>query len=78
MLGSTRTLLDATSTVVSVVAMYLMVKRYATQWELWIIVDIVSTAMWIGKDWIMVAMWAAYLINAIWGFYQWNYKLESE
>lgn len=37
---------DSCSTVLSVIAMILMMYRYREQWILWIIVDIVSIAMW--------------------------------
>lgn len=77
-LGGVSTFFDATSTVVSIVAMYLMNKRIASQWELWIVVNIASIIMWIPTgDWIMVLMWTAYLINAFYGWYKWNYKLNK-
>ena len=54
------------------------VARYAEQWLLWIIVNIVSVIMWIlliGKDSsavTMVVMWIAYLFNSIYGYYNWK------
>lgn len=77
---------DATSTVLSIIAMILMVKRYMEQWVLWIIVDIVSIGMWLdvflreGNDISMLIMWSAYLVNAIYGLYNWNrlYNLRNE
>ena len=35
-------LVDSTTTVISIVAMMLMVKRYQEQWTLWIVVNIFS------------------------------------
>lgn len=70
--------LDSMSTVLSVIAMILMAKRYAAQWLLWIIVDVVSVAMWVGafadgstEAPAMILMWTIYLINAVYGYYVW-------
>ena len=63
-------MIDAMSTVFSVIALIMQVARYAEQWLLWIIVNIVSVIMWIlliGKDSsavTMVVMWIAYLFNS--------------
>ena len=62
-LGGQLALIDAMSTVFSVIALIMQVARYAEQWLLWIIVNIVSVIMWIlliGKDSsavTMVVMW---------------------
>lgn len=72
-------LIDATSTVLSVFAMYLSVKRFAEQWLLWIVVNIVTVAMWIFalinggvNSMVMIVMWGAYLLNAIYGYMNWK------
>ncbi len=78
LLGGNLTLIDSISTVLSVVAMLLMVKSYKEQWALWIIVNVVSIAMWVisiqgGTGDIATAlMWSVYLLNSIWGFATWN------
>lgn len=76
---------DSCSTVLSVIAMLLMMWRYREQWILWIIVDIVSIAMWAfrlssGDEGApaMLVMWSAYLINAVYGWYKWNKLAISE
>ena len=72
-LGGNNTLLDSCSTVFSVVANLLMMLRYREQWLLWIIIDIITVAMWvIIGDFIMVTMWSVYLINAFYGYYKWS------
>lgn len=72
-LGGNATLLDSASTTFSVIANALMVMRYREQWLLWIIVDVVTVAMWaIAGDWIMTTMWAVYLLNACYGLYTWT------
>ena len=59
--------IDSTTTVLSITAMLLMVKRYTEQWYLWIAVNIFSIVMWslrlsTGMDGAiaMVVMWSAY------------------
>ena len=72
-LGGNATLLDSMSTVFSLVANALMVLRYREQWALWIIVDVVTVIMWIvAGDFLMTAMWAIYLINAVYGWIMWT------
>lgn len=77
-LGGTQTLLDSASTVTSVVANALMMMRYREQWLLWIIIDAITVVMWfLVGDFIMVTMWAVYLINAFYGYYNWT-KIAKE
>ena len=77
-LGGTGTLLDSASTVTSVVANALMMMRYREQWLLWIIIDAITVVMWLlVGDFIMVTMWAVYLINAFYGYYNWT-KIAKE
>ena len=77
-IGGQLALIDAMSTVFSVVALIMQVARYAEQWLLWIIVNVVSVIMWlllIGKDSsavTMVVMWVAYLFNSVYGYYNWR------
>ena len=72
-LGGNQALLDSASTTISVIANALMVMRYREQWILWIIVDAVTVGMWfIAGDYIMTAMWAFYLINAVYGYITWT------
>lgn len=78
MLGGNSTLLDSASTVTSVVANALMMMRYREQWLLWIIIDAITVVMWLlVGDFIMVTMWAVYLINAFYGYYNWT-KMAKE
>jgi len=77
-LGDPLPFLDATSTMLSIIAMILMAWRYMEQWILWIVVDIVSVWMWWltidahgNRDITMLVMWIAFLINAVYGFIMW-------
>lgn len=77
-LGGNIPLIDATSTVLSVIAMILMVKQYLEQWYLWIIVNTVSIIMWMislsqgSGDFATLLMWILYLLNSLYGLYKWK------
>lgn len=76
-LGGNLPFIDSASTVLSVIAMVLMAFRYAEQWVLWIVVNIASIGLWVwallngGTDIAVLLMWSAYLVNAIYGLYNW-------
>jgi len=73
LLGGNNTILDSASTMISIIANSLMLLRYREQWLLWIIIDMITVVMWIlVKDFIMVTMWAVYLINAFYGYINWT------
>ncbi len=66
---------DAVTTVFTLLAQYMMIKRYAQQWVLWIIVNLGSIIMWIYfGDLNLVLMFTVYLIVAIYGYFNWNKK----
>ena len=77
-MGGSLPYIDSMSTVVSVVAQILSVKRLAEQWILWIVVDVVTVIMWAvnfaqgGETVATLAMWSIYLLNAIFMFIRWN------
>lgn len=77
-LGGNLPLFDATSTVLSIIAQWLMIKRLTEQWLAWITIDIVSIYMWsrtflaTGTSITMVVMWSAFLVNALYGYYNWR------
>ena len=77
LLGGNLPLVDSMSTVFSVIAQILMIKRFTEQWIIWIIVDAVSVIMWLvalpkeGGSIAVLLMWSVYLINAIIMFVKW-------
>ena len=81
-LGGNLQLVDSITTMTSVVAIILQVLRYKEQWTLWIIINIASVIMWTmllntpNGSITMIIMWAAYLINSIYGYFNWK-KLDS-
>ena len=82
-MGGNLPYIDSMSTVVSIVAQILLIKRLMEQWILWIVVDIVTIIMWAinfahgGESIATLAMWSVYLINACIMFYKWNQEVEK-
>ena len=78
LLGGNLPIVDSMSTVFSVVAQILMIKRYMEQWITWIVVDVVSVIMWIaaffngGESVAVLLMWSVYLVNAFIMFARWH------
>ncbi|KGR74973.1 nicotinamide riboside transporter PnuC [Ureibacillus sinduriensis] len=71
--------IDAATTVLSVVATFLMVRRFKEQWLVYIVLNLFTVLLWAirmlegsGEGLLMIVMWGAYLINAIYGYYVWN------
>ena len=77
LLGGNLPIVDSMSTVFSVIAQILMIKRFMEQWVIWIVVDVVSVIMWIaalsteGASIAVLLMWAVYLANAVIMFVKW-------
>lgn len=77
-IGGATAFLDALSVAIGVIATYLEIKRYADQYLLWIVVDIITVIQWIIlSDLIMITKRSIYLIMAIIGFINWI-KLKKE
>ena len=65
--------IDATTTVMSFAAQYLMMRRKLENWILWIIVDIVAVGLYWYKDVPFVSLlYLIFLFNAVYGFISWK------
>lgn len=77
---------DGLAGVLSVIAMFLMARFYIEQWYLWIIINIATVSIWTQDVIIhhhyhnspLLMMWAIYLLNALYGYYNWNKIQEQE
>ena len=82
-LGGALPYIDSMSTVVSITAQILSVKRLREQWVLWIVVDIVTVVMWAvnfargGETIATLAMWSVYLVNAFIMFVKWDREAKA-
>lgn len=65
--------LDATTTVVSVVAQVMLVMAIRQQWWLWLFVDLLFIVMWIiAGNWSMVAQYSFWCANCVYGMLRWR------
>ena len=71
--------LDATTTVVSILAMFMMVKAIAEQWYIWIVLNVFQLVKWTiatvrGDEHavLMLVMFSFFMANALYGLTQWN------
>ncbi len=78
MIGGESPLLDALTVSIGMIATFYEIKRFADQYFLWLITDVVGILMWIQQvDTIMVTKKSIYLIMSLIGLYNW-YKLQKE
>ncbi len=77
--GQNSPYIDALTTVLSIVATILMVRRYKEQWLVYIVLNVFTVLLWVIRTadgspdgLLMIVMWSAYLVNAIYGYYTWN------
>lgn len=70
--------IDGLSTILSIVGMYLTVRRAIEQWVVWIIVNGITAIMWINialsgeKVYSTVVMWTVYFILALYFYREWK------
>ncbi len=82
-LGGNLPYVDSTSTVLSIVAQILCIKRFAEQWVIWIAVNTVTVIMWIfaffngGESVATLIMWIVYLLNAIFMLIKWRKEAKN-
>ena len=75
-------IIDGITTFLSIIGMYLTVKRAIEQWIIWGLVNGLSLLMWLDlvihgtKAYSTVVMWGVYLILAIYFYILWKKELE--
>ena len=74
-LGDGSSALDATATVLSVIATWWLTRSYIQQWMLWVVANALTTALCIanGQYW-MAFLYFAYIASAVYGYYHWKKK----
>lgn len=69
---------DAFTTSLSIVAMWMLAKKYLEQWILWIVINIVSTILYFWKGLYPTGiLFIVYVIVAILGYFRWK-KIMNE
>ena len=70
---------DTFTTALSIVGMWLLAKKYVEQWLSWILVDIVSSGLYIYKEiYFYSALYALYAVIAVFGYYKWLKLMKNE
>ncbi len=77
-------LMDGITTFLSILGMYLTIKRAIEQWVVWMIVNGLSFLMWLNvilsgaKTFSTVIMWGVYFIASIYFYFQWKQELRTQ
>ena len=70
---------DSLTTSLSVVAYWLLSRKYVEQWLVWLAVDVITVGLYIYKDIPLTAgLYALYSALAIAGYMRWRRVIESE
>ena len=78
-IGGNLPIIDAISTIIQIIAMFLMIKAFSEQWILWVVTNVINVVLFIilvieGQEHsiLMLVMHLFYLINSINGWIQWR------
>jgi len=70
-------ILDAITAAGSIVATWMLVKKYLEHWLVWIVVNIISIGLYIYQGlYITIILFAAYLIMAFVGYFKWKKEIK--
>ena len=75
---STTIYADATITSLSLIAQWMMSKKYLHHWVLWIVIDLLSISLYISKTLYLTALlYLVFMLLCIKGYYQWKETLNK-
>lgn len=83
LLKDSHPVLDGCATALSLVGMYLTVKRCIEQWVVWFIVNLLSVIMWVSvvnsgtRAYSTVLMWFVYLLLAVYFYKEWRKEISE-
>ncbi len=82
MMGGSLPFMDSLTTVVAVIASLLYVARFSEQWLMWVVVNILSIAMWVmifingdHTALLIIIMKTVNMLNSLYGY--WNWRKQS-
>lgn len=82
-MGDSNPVIDSAATMLSIVGMYLTVRRAIEQWIIWMIVNALSLYMWIQaiqngvKTYSTALMWGVYLVLAVYFYVRWRKEINQ-
>jgi len=69
---------DAFTTSTSIVATWMLAKKYIEHWFFWIIIDIISSGLYFYKElYVTVFLYLIYTIMAVVGYLEWNKSFKN-
>lgn len=69
---------DGFTTALSIVAMWMLAKKYLEQWLVWIVADVACSVLYIYKElWFTAGLYAAYAVIAVFGYYKWQRLMKN-
>lgn len=76
--NSTVPIADAFTTAFSIVGIWALARKYLEQWFVWIVVDIVTSALYFHKDIpFKASLYALYVVIAVLGYFKWKSMMEK-
>jgi len=68
-----RPLIDSFTTIFSFIATYLTIKKWLNNWIYWIVIDVVTTYLYVSRElYLYAGLMALYSLIAIYGYLQWK------
>ena len=68
---------DSLTTALSIIATWMLARKYIEQWLLWVFIDALSAVFYAVKDlWPTVILFAVYTVMAVWGYIRWEKDLK--
>jgi len=69
--------MDSLTTALSIVATWMLAKKYIEHWLIWIFTDLVSAGLYVYKGlWPTVILFIVYTVMAVTGYYEWKKNLK--
>lgn len=70
---------DSFTTALSIVAMWMLSRKYAEQWLAWLVVDVVCTVLYVYKNLYFTAgLYAFYAVIAYFGYLKWKKMIREQ
>ena len=70
---------DATTLSVSVVAQFLLDRKYLETWPVWLIVNVASIYLYgTAGMWLFTALYVFFFFNAFWGWWEWRNAMKRQ
>ena len=70
--------IDSFTTSLSVIAMWMLSRKYIEQWWVWLVVDAVSSGLYIYKGvYGRSLLYAVYTVMAVYGYYTWRKQMNA-